>query len=72
MWKAKATSQAPSVGLEVKGWFGESRQGHTTAQLQFSKYSPAICQRVCVEAMRHLHVRFPDRPRWGVFDEDQR
>src|SRR5258708_10182160 len=44
MWKAKAVLQSPSVGLEVKGGFGERRQGHTTLQLQFSKYSPAICQ----------------------------
>src|SRR5258708_33332926 len=43
MWKAKAVLQSPSVGLEAKGGFGERRQGHTTLQLQFSKYSPAIC-----------------------------
>src|SRR5215469_12101276 len=56
MWKPQAHSQAPCVGFEVKGPVGEKVQGHTTVQLQFSRKSPVICQRVCVEAMRHLHV----------------
>src|SRR5262249_58423669 len=56
MWKPQAHSQAPCVGFEVKGPVGEKVQGHTTVQLQFSRKSPTMCQRVCVEAMRHLHV----------------
>src|SRR5215470_3653828 len=50
MWKPQAHSQAPCVGLEVKGRFGEKVQGHTTVQLQFSRKSPVMCQRVCVFA----------------------
>src|SRR5215471_21361131 len=56
MWKPQAHSQAPCVGCEVKGRFGEMVQGHTTVQLQFSRKSPAMCHRVCVEVIRHLHV----------------
>src|SRR5215213_3328013 len=39
-WKAKATSQAPSVGEDVNGAEVEKIQGQATVQLQFSKYSP--------------------------------
>src|SRR5215831_6491112 len=50
MWKPQAHSQAPCVGFEVKGPVGEMVQGHTTVQLQFSRKSPVMCQRVCVFA----------------------
>src|SRR4051812_7421381 len=43
-WNANATSQAPSVGREVKGALVEKTHGHATAQLQFSKYSPSMDQ----------------------------
>src|SRR6476620_5304052 len=41
MWKANATSQAPSVGVDVNGGSAEKMQGQATVQLQFSKYSPS-------------------------------
>src|SRR6516162_1281632 len=39
-----ATSQAPLLGRDVSGATDDAKQGHTTSQLQFSKYSPVSCQ----------------------------
>jgi hypothetical protein len=39
-----ATSQAPLLGRDVSGATDDAKQGHTTLQLQFSKYSPVSCQ----------------------------
>jgi hypothetical protein len=43
MWKASTTSHTPSVGGAVSGRPVETKQGQTTSQLQFSKYSPLSC-----------------------------
>src|SRR5436853_7334087 len=43
MWKASTTAQSPWVGRAVSGALVETRHGHTTSQLQFSKYSPLSC-----------------------------
>src|SRR5579862_6001037 len=40
IWKATTTSQWPSVGFEPF----TSKQGHSSSQLQDSKYSPSNCQ----------------------------
>jgi hypothetical protein len=37
MWKISGTLQTPSVGREVSGAAVDTRHGHTTLQLQFSK-----------------------------------
>jgi len=37
MWKINATSHTPSVGREVKGGALDTKHGHMTLQLQFSK-----------------------------------
>src|ERR1043166_7048767 len=37
MWKASGTLHTPSVGREVRGASFDTRHGHTTVQLQFSK-----------------------------------
>jgi hypothetical protein len=50
MWNANDTSHAPRVGFAVNGAPADKRHGHTTSQLQFSKYSPLIRQVDCVPA----------------------
>jgi hypothetical protein len=37
MWKISGTLQKPLVGREVNGAAADTRHGHTTLQLQFSK-----------------------------------
>ena len=37
MWKISGTLHTPSVGREVRGAAFDTRHGHTTLQLQFSK-----------------------------------
>jgi hypothetical protein len=37
MWKTSATSHTPWLGRAVSGALVETRHGHTTLQLQFSK-----------------------------------
>src|SRR5882757_7009416 len=50
MWKASTTAQSPWLGRAVSGAVVETRHGHTTLQLQFSKYSPLSCHCAAMSA----------------------